>query len=189
MGAVNINEIARVGATQLSDCVSKVSDAQLRSLIEAICGAKKVYVYGAGRSLLMLRCLAMRLMHLGLTSYVVGDTTTPAFGPDDLLIVASGSGSTMSVVNMAKKAKDLGGALAVLTIKSESALGSMADVLVEVPAYTDKVAYADLERPLMPGGSLFEQSVLLLGDALVLPISEHQNIPTDHAFALHANLE
>jgi 6-phospho-3-hexuloisomerase len=65
----------------------------------------------------------------------------------------------------------------------------MADVLVEVPAYTDKVHYEGLERPLLPGGSLFEQSVLLLGDSLVIPISEREGIPTDRMFALHANLE
>ena len=66
--------------------------------MEAICKAKKIYVAGAGRSLLTLRCLAMRLMHLGFESYVVGDTTTPAFEKEDLRIAGSGSGETKGLV-------------------------------------------------------------------------------------------
>jgi len=186
---MNISEIANEAGLQLAECLGKVNDTQMEQLEDAICEAKRIFVFGAGRSMLMLRCLAMRLMHLGLVSYVVGDTTTPAFGKGDLLITASGSGTTSGVVNVARKAKTLGGKIAVMTIKRESELGMLADYLVEIPAYTDKVQYKDLKRPLLPGGSLFEQSVLLLGDALVLPISEKEKIPTDMAFTLHANLE
>lgn len=186
---MKITCIASEGADQLSACLSKIDDSQVEALEDAILSACKIYVMGAGRTMLMLRCLAMRLMHLGLRSYVVGDTTTPAFEAGDLLIVASGSGTTGGVVAVAEKARSLGGTIAVVTIRRDSPLGSMADVLVEVPAYTDKVHYEGLERPLLPGGSLFEQSVLLLGDSLVIPISEREGIPTDRMFALHANLE
>ena len=109
-------------------------------------------------------------MHLGFTSYVVGDTTTPAFGEKDLLIVASGSGSTSSVTNVAAKAKLLGGTLAVITTRADSALGRMADHLVEVPVLTDQVDGECMGRPLLPGGSLFEQATLLIGDAMCSPI-------------------
>ena len=185
---MNINEIMKVENNQLADCLAGIREEQVEALQDAILNAEKIYVYGAGRSMLMLRCLAMRLMHLGFTSYVVGDTTTPAFGPRDLLITASASGSTSGVINVAGKAKSLGGKLAVLTISQDSALGKMADVVIEIPGYTDKIPMEG-NRPLIPGGSLFEQSVLLLGDAMVLPLSEKHNIPTDRAFTLHANLE
>lgn len=186
---MNTNEIAVAGATQLAQCLSRVREDQLDGLTGAIVAAGRVYVYGAGRSLLMLRCMAMRLMHLGFTSYVVGDTTTPAFGEKDLLIVASGSGSTSSVTNVAAKAKALGGTLAVVTTRADSALGRMADHLVEVPVPTDKAGDEDRDQALLPGGSLFEQATLLIGDAMVLPLGALRKIPTDRAFALHANLE
>lgn len=186
---MNIPELAGTGATQLSDCVSRVDSGQLDALMSEILAARKIYSHGAGRSLLQMRCLAMRLMHLGLASYVVGDTTTPAFESGDLLVVASASGATSSVVNVARKARSLGGRVAVLTTRPQSELAELADVTVVVPAYTDKVPMEIDELPVFPGGSLFEQSVLILGDALVLPLAQRLGVPTDRMFALHANLE
>lgn len=186
---MNVAEIAERGATELAACVSRVDPEQLDNLMREIDAADRVYAYGAGRSLLQMRCFAMRLMHLGLTSYVVGDTTTPAFGPGDLLVVASASGTTSGVVRVARKAKDLGGCVAVLTTRADSELALLADVTIVVPAYTDKVPVSVERLPVFPGGSLFEQSVLVLGDALVMPLAERRGVPTNRMFALHANLE
>ena len=136
-----------------------------------------------------MRAFSMRLMHLGFESYVVGDTTTPAFEKEDLLILGSGSGETGGLINVANKAKKIGGTVAVLTIRRESTLGRLADLLVEIPAYTDKVEDPGSRRPILPGGSMFEQSMLVLGDALVLPLGERAGVPTDRAFSRHANLE
>lgn len=36
---------------------------------------------------------------------------------------------------------------------------------------------------------MFEQSMLVLGDAMVIPLGEKAGIPTDRAFSRHANLE
>lgn len=185
----NTSERAALGASQLSSCLGRVDAGQLDALEDAIVAADRVFVMGAGRSLLMLRAFAMRLMHLGFTAYVVGDTTTPAFGEGDLLVCGSGSGTTSSVVNVAKKAKDLGGTVACFTIKVESPLGQLSDCVVTIPAYTDKESYEGMEKPVLPGGSEFESSILLLGDAMVVPLGEKRNIPTDQAFRLHANLE
>lgn len=180
---------ASLGAEQLAGCLERVDAAQLDELEDAIVSARRVFVAGAGRSLLMLRAFAMRLMHLGFTAYVVGDTTTPAFGEDDLLIAGSGSGTTSGVVNVAKKAKALGGRVACFTIKADSPLGQLSDYVVTIPAYTDKEDYEGMEKPVLPGGSEFESSILLLGDAMVVPLGEKRGIPTDRAFDLHANLE
>lgn len=180
---------ARAGALQLADCLSGVDEAALDQLYDAIVSAHAIFVAGAGRSMLMLRPFAMRLMHVGLTSFVVGDTTTPAFQADDLLIVASGSGSTKSVVTTASTVKKLGGKVAAFTIRSESALGELADVVVAIPAYSDKGGSEKAARPVLIGGGLFEQSVLFLGDALIVPLAAERGISTDVAFPLHANLE
>jgi 6-phospho-3-hexuloisomerase len=42
-------------------------------------------------------------MHLGYTVFIVGETNTPAILEGDLLLVASGSGTTSSVVSSAEK--------------------------------------------------------------------------------------
>lgn len=180
---------AAQGAEQLAHCLDKVDQAQVDALEDAIVEANRIFVVGAGRSLFMLRAFAMRLMHLGFTAFVVGDTTTPAFCEGDLLVAGSGSGTTSGVVNVAKKAKALGGKAACFTIKAESPLAQLSDIVVEIPAYTDKENYEGMEKPVLPGGSEFESSILLLGDALVVPLGRRKDIPTDQAFSLHANLE
>lgn len=182
-------EIRTKAVKELLNTIESVDENQLQEFMDAILKAKKIYVSGAGRSLLMLRCLAMRLMHLGLESYVVGDTITPAFEAEDLLICASGSGETSGLINVAKKAKAIGGKLAAITIKKESTLGQLADVLVEISGYTDKIAYENMKKPVLAGATLFEQSVLIIADVIVLPLAEKVYIPTNKAFSRHANLE
>ena len=182
-------EIAMAAAREIAEVMQKVDESQVNSLIDEILKAKKIYVSGAGRSLLMLRGIAMRLMHLGFNSYVVGDTTTPAFEKGDLLIAGSGSGETSGLVNVVSKARKLGGRIAVLTIKKESTLGQMADVLVEISAFTPKVAYENMERSVLPSGSLFEECLLVLGDTIVVPLAEKKGFKLEEGFPRHANLE
>lgn len=186
---MEVNRTAGLAAYELAETLQSIKESQIQTLIDGICGAGKVFVYGAGRSMLMLRCMAMRLMHLGFDSCVVGDTVTPAFGGNDLLILGSGSGETGSLIHIAAKAKQVGGKIAVITIKAESTLGRMADYVIEIPAYTDKVRYEGIEKTILPGGSLFEQSILLLSDAMVIPLGKRASTPTDQAFSRHANLE
>lgn len=92
-----------------------ISNAESEQLIHSIDAANKVFVAGAGRSGFMIRSLAMRLMHMEIQAYVVGETVTPGLGEGDLLIIGSGSGETKSLISMAEKAKKLGASLALLT--------------------------------------------------------------------------
>lgn len=92
-----------------------ISDTESEQLIHSIAAANKVFVAGAGRSGFMIRSLAMRLMHMGIQAYVVGETVTPGLSEGDLLIIGSGSGETKSLASMADKAKKLGASLALLT--------------------------------------------------------------------------
>ena len=71
-------------------------------------------------------------MHVNFEVYIVGDTTTPAFTDKDLLIVGSGSGETAGMINVASKAKKLGGKVALLTIREQSTLASLADLTVRL---------------------------------------------------------
>lgn len=185
---MRINEIAREGAMELANTTGKTSEEALEKLVEHILAASSIYVAGAGRSLLALRFFAMRLMHLGLSVHVVGDTTTPAFGPDDLLIAASGSGTTASVLGIVSAAHRLGGSTALFTVVPDSPIGEIADVVVRVPGYTNKIEM-ETAPPILPSGALFEISTLILGDALVVALAERLGIDTSRYFSRHANLE
>jgi 6-phospho-3-hexuloisomerase len=91
-------------------------------------------VAGAGRSGLVLRMAAMRLMHLGLIVHVAGDTTTPAITARDVLLVASGSGTTSGVVKAAETAAKVGAGIAAVTTNADSPLAGLADAIVIIPA-------------------------------------------------------
>ena len=125
-------------AKEVTDNLSRVDPEATEALLEAIREAKRVFFAGRGRSLLMLRGLAMRLMHLGLCVYVTGETVTPAAGPGDLLLIGSGSGETTTLVPLAQQAHKLGMRVALLTIFPDSTLARLADHVVVIPGTSGK---------------------------------------------------
>lgn len=90
---------------ELQQTAGLISDAEAEKLVNGILEAKKVFVAGAGRSGLMAKSFAMRMMHMGIDAYVIGETVTPNFEKDDLLIFSTGSGETKSLISMAEKVK------------------------------------------------------------------------------------
>ncbi len=186
---MKVTETAVRALSELSDMISVVDEEAVGELTQAILKAGKIYVTGAGRSLLMLRGFAMRLMHLGLQSYIVGDTNTPAFEPGDLLIVGSGSGETAFAAIVAQKAKKLGGTVALFTIREKSTVAKLSDIVIRIPAYTDKAEEAGMKKSILPGATTFEHAMLVLGDTMILPLAQEVGTPTDSAFVRHANLE
>lgn len=160
---------------------------QLDALADLLLSADRVFVGAAGRSGIALRMTAMRLMHLGLDVHVVGDATTLAIGVGDVLLTASGSGTTESVVRTAQKAAAAGARVGAITTVATSPLGDIADVLVVVPAAQklDRTAAASDQY----AGSLFEQVVVLLGDGLFHALWQRQGSSADDLWPRHSNLE
>lgn len=123
---------------ELSRTLSGIDRKQQEQMADEILKAKHIFVAGAGRSGMMARCFAMRLMHMGMKAYMVGEVVTPSMQEGDLLIITSGSGTTGSLVKMAEKAKVLNGRVGLITIYPESTIGKMADVVVQINAPTSK---------------------------------------------------
>lgn len=147
----------------------------------------RVFTVGTGRSGLALQMLAMRLMHLGLDAHVVGETTAPAIGEGDILIAASGSGGTARVVRAAETATTNGAQVVAITTAPGSDLaGRAADVLVVAAA--DKQDF-DGDASQQYAGSLFEQSVLILGDGLFHSLWKTAGDSAQELWRNHANLE
>ena len=176
---------------ELESGLKLVNPAQTAALEGAILSAKRIFIAGAGRSQLMMRGLAMRLMHFGFNAYVVGETVTPACGPGDLVIIGTGSGETATLAVVAAKAKKIGAALAVVTIYPDSTIARQADIVVQLHATTAKVKTPEGDTAFQPGGNTFEQSLLLLCDAMVIRILEQKGIQDRNAVLIgaHANLE
>ena len=175
---------------ELLQCFENLDAFQLQKLEHCILKANRIFVAGAGRSLLMIRGFAMRLMHMGYTSYVVGETVTPAIQPGDLLVIASGSGSTATLTVMAEKCKRIGAELALITTAPDSPIGCLADCIVQIRAATTKETES-AARSIQPGANTFEQSVLLIADAIVADITRDTNLDETNTRLMlrHANLE
>ncbi|WAH36276.1 6-phospho-3-hexuloisomerase [Alicyclobacillus dauci] len=185
---MQMKDYASAVVLELTRTMQTISDEELTDLTAKIISAQKVFVAGAGRSGLMAKAFAMRLMHLGIHAYVVGESVTPQFSEGDLLIVGSGSGETKSLVAMAEKAKSLRGSVALVTTASTSSIGRLSDVVIHIHAQA-KQETGDGSTTIQPMGSLFEQSLLILYDSLVLGLMEQRNETTQTMFARHANLE
>lgn len=175
-----LNELQRTAALMNGD--------QTEGLVNGILEAKKVLVAGAGRSGFMAKSFAMRMMHMGLDPYVVGETVTPNLEEGDIFIVGSGSGETKSLVAMVEKAKSIGAVVAAITIAPNSTIGSLADIVVEIPAQT-KSGEDTGNKSIQPMGSLFEQSLLLTYDSVILRLMERKGMNSETMYGRHANLE
>jgi 6-phospho-3-hexuloisomerase len=174
---------------ELERTTSRIDLESSEKFCDAILASKKIFVAGAGRSGFMVKAFAMRLMHMGFESYVVGETITPNIESEDILIIGSGSGETGSLVSMAANAKKIGTAIALVSIFPESAIGKQADVVVVIPAPTPKVQSNTGFKSVQPMGSLFEQSLLLFLDAVILCLMKRQGKDSNTMFCKHANLE
>lgn len=176
------NELLRV-----AERTSVANAHQLIDLADLVDDSRRVFVLGAGRSGLALRMTAMRLMHLGLDVHVVGDTTTPAIAAGDLLLTASGSGTTESIVRAAERASAIGARIGAITTAETSPLSELADVVVRVPAAQKLDRSADASQQY--AGSLFEQAVVVIGDGLFHALWQRQGTSADDLWPRHANLE
>ena len=158
-------------------------------MVELIMRARRLFLEGRGRSGLMMRAFAIRLTHLDIHCHVVGESTTPGLQPRDLLLVGSGSGETVTAVLAAKSAKAAGGTLGVLTARHESTLAHMADVHVLVPAPVREMMDSEPVATIQPMASLFEQSLLMLLDTIVLMLKDRLRQDEQKMLARHSNLE
>ncbi len=186
---MSIQELLGAVIEELRGTLAKAEESAVSELLERITAANRLFLAGTGRSGFMVRSFAVRLVHLGFTTYVAGETVTPNLEASDLLILGSGSGETASLRGMAEKARKLGAPIALITAYPQSSIGRLADLVVTLPAPTPKAGPAQAVSSIQPMGTLFEQSLLLLLDLVVLLLMERKNIGPESMFARHANLE
>lgn len=160
---------------------------EVATLVNYVGSANHIFIIAAGRSGFAMRSAAMRFMHLGLKVYFVGETITPAILKGDLLIAASGSGTTSTIVRAAQKAKEVEAIVVAISTQEHSLLSDLADQLILIPA----AGKQDLEssRSRQYAGSLFEQFLLLLMDSVFQSLWKFNGMPAAELWKRHANLE
>lgn len=146
--------------------------------------ANRIFVSGAGRSGLVCKFFAMRLMHSGYSVSVVGEIVTPSIKRGDLLIIISGSGETEQLIAFTKKAREVGASILLITTKADSTIGDMADAVFQIgrPDLYGKVVG-------MPMGTTFELSTLSFLESLISHIIHEKGIREEVMRTRHANLE
>lgn len=185
---MNITQYLEEVVQELSKTIDLIPELEAEKLLNNILESKKIFVSGAGRSGLMGKSFAMRMMHMGIDAYVVGETVTANLEQGDLLIIGSGSGETNTLIAIAEKAKKLGGSIALITTSPKSTLGRLADIIVPLPGAQKDKSNSDYYT-IQPMGSLFEQTMLLFYDALILKFMEIKGLDSNKMYGKHANLE
>lgn len=185
--ATSFHECERIIINELSDVLGNVDETQIDQLTDLITGARKVFFVGVGRVELALEAIAKRLAHLGIDTVMVGQITEPAICDKDLLIVGSGSGKTGFPLFIAGKAKSFGAKVARIGIVEDCPMKEYTDLFVHVPAAGKPGSGTKpSEQPMT---SLFEQSLLLVDDAIAMSLVRKQGIDLDSLWEFHANLE
>ncbi|MGE5458359.1 MAG: 6-phospho-3-hexuloisomerase [Methanococcaceae archaeon] len=188
----------RLIAENLKEVTEKLALEDIKAMLRKILQGERIFVMGAGRSGLVGKAFAMRLMHLGFSVYVVGETTTPAVRPKDVVIAISGSGETRSIADLGKIVKDIGATLITVTSKKESTLGKISDIALILPSKTknDLDAGGFLERNLRgdyrklpPLGTSFEITSLIFLDSIIAQLIILLGVSDADLKKRHINLE
>jgi 6-phospho-3-hexuloisomerase len=166
--------------TEISSIMNQADDEKVEKLVEAIISSERIFITGLGRSGLVARSFAMRLMHLGFKVLIVGEATTPSIKKGDLLITISGSGETAIVKHIVSKAKELGAIIFLITSKNNTSIGEISDQVLILP---------EIEEPVLPLKSAFEAVTYILLDAAIIMIMQKTGATSQEMMERHSNLE
>jgi 6-phospho-3-hexuloisomerase len=159
-----------------------MDEENIEELISIINRNKRIFIAGVGRTGLMMKAFAMRLMHLGFEVYFIGEVLTPSITCSDLLIIGSGSGNTGALKNISEKAKNIGAEIILITESKDSFVAKLSSIVILVPTH-------NLEKTRHIMKSFFEQCLLLLLDAVIDRLKNINNIEEKEMSSRHANLE
>ena len=176
---------------------AEIDEKNVNAMMDILTSSKNVFLLGQGRSGLVARAFAMRLMHLGISVYVVGETITPAIGEEDCLLAISGSGETSYIISTAMIAKKRGAKLVAVTSYEKSTLGTISDLIMHIKGRTKvdseknyiKRQMNGKHLSLSPLGTLFEVSTLIFLDALIAQLMDKMGKTEDDLKKRHTVLE
>jgi 6-phospho 3-hexuloisomerase len=171
---------AYVGA-RVSEAVARIDPVRIAKAVDVILHAPATFVYGAGRSGIIGRAFAMRLVQAGVTAYVIGESVTPIVRRGDAVVILSARGESYSSIQTANIVRREGANLVVVTGRAASKLAHTATLLLTLDLPDDG------ERPVLaPLGTLFEAASLRLTDGLVAELMQARHETEDSMRARHA---
>ncbi len=167
---------------EMQSMLSEIGEEKIEEIISYFFEANNIFVYGAGRSGLVGKAFAIRLVHLGFPTFVIGETITKPVKKGDLVVLISGSGETIPVAMTAEIARRLGAKIISITANPDSHIARFADVVVVLqPKRKDS--------NLAPLGTLFEASAWLFLDAIIAELMARKGESEESMRRRHATLE
>jgi 6-phospho-3-hexuloisomerase len=189
--------------SRIEEVAKSVDQRQVECFLTEINRAERIFVLGAGRSGFVAKSFGMRLMHLGMTAYVVGETVTPAFHKGDTLVAFSGSGKTKSVLEACQTTQQIGGTICLITGTKCSPMADLASCVVHLQTDDESVhtgsdhfdlrqlkgEHRSISHPSTPLGTLFETSAMIFADSVVSALIELKNCSIDDIIHRYSNMQ
>ncbi len=173
---------------EIRNALQKVDRDALAKLVSDIQKADDVFFIGVGRVMMSLEAICKRLTHLGIRAHCVGDITEPAIKKTDLLIIGSGSGESIVPVAIAKKAKEFNAKIVHIGSNPNGSVSMYVNYMVRIPVQT-RLYLEDEIKSSQIMTSLFEQTLLILGDTIAQIIADNSQTDFHELWQYHANLE
>ena len=168
-------------ADRVTAALDRIDVKSIARAVELLDKAPQTFVYGAGRSGIIGRAFAMRLVQAGLRAYVIGESVTPIVRRGDAVFILSAQGESASSNQTGNIVRREGAELIVLTSRGTSKLAHTATLLLVLDFPEDP------ERArLAPLGTLFEAGSLRLTDALVVELMRARGESEDSMRRRHA---
>lgn len=194
----DFDKISEAMLGEVATALTAIDADELSNLVKDVCGARKVCCYGVGRERLVMQALVMRLSHMGLQAWMVGEANTPAVGTDDILLASAGP-SFYNTVNAICLAAIRAGTKVVAFTGHQTAPLPFADRVVRIPAHPvnlslskipqNETADGDALDKVMPLGSGFEATLWMMFECLCVMIQKKLGVKESEMLARHTNLE
>ena len=173
---------------EISSALNCVDTFQVERLVDEILKARQVFCVGVGRVHISLQAFVKRLNHFGIRAFMVGALDEPAITKDDLLIVGSGSGSSVVPVAIARVARRYDARIIHIGSNPEGPISEFSDSMVRIPVRTKLNKDDEIDSKQIMS-SLFEQSLYILCDSVCLMIAKRLDTDIKALWRYHANLE
>ena len=170
---------------KIKTILENVSESDIKKIKKLFFSSNRIFVYGAGRSGLVAKAFAIRLVHLGFQSFVIGETITGPVQKGDLVIIISGSGETIPAVMTAEIARNLKANVVSITAKKKSEIAKFADITLFISSTCKEIE----RKKYAPLGTLFEASVWILLDGIIADLLASKNETEETMRSRHATLE
>jgi len=179
----------KTALAELGTVLDGIESSSVDKACRMIIDANAMLLYGCGREGLQMRGLAMRLYHLGLNAGMVADMAAPPLGSGDLFVVSAGPGELSTVTALMQVAQRDGAKVLFFTATPYATAATMADHVVNIPAQTMANDQVASKSSILPMGSIYEGSLFMLFEMMVLQIQKKTNAKADDMRKRHTNME